>query len=66
MTRHYKDYVITVTKVESNLGNGFRALFSIPKTNGLRENIQIYETYRRTTPGIVCHDVERIIDALSL
>ena len=64
LTRYYKDYSIVVTKVETNLGTGFRAMFSIPKTNGMRERIQCYETYCRKRPSEVLGDVQRIIDAL--
>lgn len=62
-TRHYKDYEIVVYQIESNLGKGLRAAFSVPKDNGLRENVKSIESYR---PGIkvkeMLEGVKAIID----
>lgn len=63
MTRIYNDYSIRIEKVENDLGTGFRAEFFIPKTNGTKSNIRVYETYKRgLRPGEVVEQVERIID----
>lgn len=63
MTRNYNDYSIRVEKVETDLGTGFRAEFFIPKTDGTKSNVWVYETYKRgLRPGEVVEQVERIID----
>lgn len=63
MTRNYNDYSIRVEKVETDLGTGFRAEFFIPKTNGTKSDVRVYETYKRgLRPGEVVEQVERIID----
>lgn len=63
MTRNYNDYSIRVEKVETDLGTGFRAEFFIPKTDGTKSNVRVYETYKRgLRPGEVAEQVERIID----
>ena len=63
-TRYHKDYRVVISKIYDNIGYGYRAQFSIPKTNGTLENIQTYVTYRRKTAKEVLSDVERIIDVL--
>lgn len=64
VTRNYKDYTIVVDRISSNIGEGFRAWFFIPKGNGLKECSQGYETYRRKTFKDTFADVKSIIDAL--
>ena len=65
LTRFYNDYRIVVSKIDTNIGKGFRAVFCIPKDNGLTECHQLYETYRRKKPSEVVEDVKRIIDSLT-
>lgn len=63
MTRNYQDYTIRVEKVENAFGTGFRAEFFVPKTNGTKSDVRVYETYKRgLRPGEVVEQVERIID----
>lgn len=63
MTRNYNDYTIRVEKVTTEYGNGFRAEFFIPKTDGTKFNPRFYETYARgLKPGMVIDQVIRIID----
>ena len=63
MTRNYQDYTIRVERVENAFGTGFRAEFFVPKTNGTKSDVRVYETYKRgLRPGEVVEQVERIID----
>lgn len=64
ITRTYKDYTIVVSRIDNNIGTGFRASFYVAKTNGLKACHQLYETYRRTTFKDTVSDVKKIIDAL--
>lgn len=65
MTRNYNDYQIRVEKVETDLGAGLRAEFFIPKTDGIKSNVRVYESYERgLKPGEAVEQVKRIIDAL--
>ena len=66
LTRHYKDYVIVVSAIDTNIGTGFRASFYVPKMDGLKACHQMYETYRRKRPPEVGEDVKRIIAALGV
>ena len=61
ITRNYKDYQIVIYKIESNLGKGYRAAYSIPKSNGLRENVRSVESYR---PGVKASDMLEGVKAL--
>lgn len=46
MRKIYKDYVITTERVYSPLyGNGVQATFYVPKINGTKSNIQVYQYY---------------------
>ena len=64
MTRNYQDYTIRVEKVENAFGTGFRAEFFIPKTDGQKADIQVYETYQRgLKPSAVIERVIRFINA---
>lgn len=64
ITRNYKDYTIVVSKIENNIGEGFRASFYVAKDNGVKACHQCYETYRRKTFKDTTADVKKIIDAL--
>ena len=64
LTRNYKDYTIVVSKIDNNIGQGFRAYFCVPKMSGLKAEHQLYETYRRKRPMEVVEDVKKIIDTL--
>lgn len=64
ITRHYKDYTIVVSKLSTNIGEGFRASFFVAKMNGTTVCHQCYDTYRRKTFKDTVDDVKRIIDAV--
>ena len=56
------DYMLE--KVENAFGTGFRAEFFIPKTDGQKADIQVYETYQRGLKhSAVIERVERFINA---
>ena len=62
--RHYKDYTIVVSRIDNNIGKGFRASFFVEKDNGTTVCHQCYDTYRRKTIKDTVADVEKIIDAV--
>ena len=64
LTRNYKDYTIVVSRLSTNIGEGFRASFFVKKDNGVTVCHQCYDTYRRKTFKAVVEDVQKIIDAL--
>ncbi len=64
ITRNYKDYTIVVSRLSTNIGEGFRASFYVAKDNGLKACHQCYDTYRRKTFKDTVEDVKKIIDAV--
>ena len=64
LTSNYKGYTIVVSDIRSNLGDGFRAAFSVHNPDGTYAKHQCYETYRRQSMGQVVDDVCGIIDIL--
>ena len=62
--RPYKDYTIVVSRIDNNIGKGFRASFFVEKMDGTVVCHQFYETYRRKTFKDTVSDVKKIIDAL--
>ena len=66
MTRDYRDFKINVAMINrAEYGDGFLALFYIPKTNGMKSNVQMYETYEKgLKAGDVIERVKTIIDTL--
>ena len=68
MRTTYKDYVIEVitvgTTVAGYVDDGVAAFFYIPKTNGLKSNMQEYIFYGKITRKDIIEKVKKIIDAL--
>ncbi len=64
LTSNYKGYTIVVSALDTNLGKGFRAAFSIHNPDGTYSNHQCYDTYRRKSMGQVVDDVCAIIDSV--
>jgi hypothetical protein len=66
MTRDYRDFKINVARINrAEYGDGFLALFYIQKTNGMKSNVQMYETYEKGLKVTnVLDKVKEIIDML--
>ena len=63
MTRSYKDFTIRVEKYEGILGVYYRAEWFIPKNNGLKANMGVYETFdTHLTHTQVLERVHKIIE----
>lgn len=64
MTRNYKDYKIVVNEIDNPIyGKGYRAEFFVPKDNGMKDNIAVYEDYgHRLKPGDIIAFCQKIID----
>lgn len=63
MTRNYKDYTIRINEIEHPIfGRGYTAEIFVPKNDGTKANVMVFQDYNKKKPGEVMAFCQRLLD----